>query len=71
MARIPSHDPKLPHGTAYCRCGACGAYFRSDRAFLKHRKGGACLTAAAMLSKGMALGARGYWATEAYTRPTP
>ena len=33
---IPQPDPKLPPGTNYCKCAACGCYFGGVRAFEKH-----------------------------------
>ena len=35
-----SHDQRLPIGSSFCRCaGECGQYFRSERAFERHRIG--------------------------------
>src|SRR5690349_19474105 len=34
-----SHDPKLKAGTSFCKCSACGEYFKSARAFERHRVG--------------------------------
>lgn len=50
-----------------CRCGACGEYFNSTRAFDKHRVGPyesrSCMTAEQMREKGMDVNARGFWIT--------
>jgi hypothetical protein len=32
-------DPKLPIGSSFCKCAACGEYFKSERAFERHRRG--------------------------------
>jgi hypothetical protein len=34
-----AHDPKLKAGTSFCKCSACGEYFKSERAFERHRIG--------------------------------
>lgn len=34
-----SSDPRLPIGSNFCRCSECGEYFRSERAFERHRIG--------------------------------
>jgi len=34
-----SSDPKLKIGSNFCRCSECGEYFRSAKAFDKHRIG--------------------------------
>lgn len=57
---------KLTPGSNYCRCSACGEYFRSVRAFDKHRAGSfsadrRCLTRAEMSECGLELHRRGYW----------
>ena len=61
----PKLDPKLPFGTNYCRCSACGEYFGGVRAFDDHRVGPAddraCLDACGMAAVGLTLNARGYW----------
>ncbi len=58
-------DPKLPQATNYCHCAACGEYFRSPRAFDKHRAGEVsaryCLTRTEMPARGLELHSRGYW----------
>ena len=33
------HDKKLPPGTNYCKCSACGEYFGGVRGFELHRVG--------------------------------
>lgn len=56
---------KLPYGTNYCKCAACGEYFNSVYAFDTHRAGKpgsrSCLTPAEMTVKGMEVSKRGYW----------
>ena len=32
-------DSKLPPGSQACKCAACGAYFKNERAFHRHRVG--------------------------------
>ena len=32
-------DAKLPLASRFCRCSACGAYFKCDRSFQRHRVG--------------------------------
>ncbi len=32
-------DPKLKIGSSFCRCSPCGEYFKSERAFARHRVG--------------------------------
>jgi hypothetical protein len=61
-------DPRLPHGTGYCRCGACGLYFRSDSGFMQHRRGGRCLSPDELRAKGLSVNAGGYWIREVYDR---
>lgn len=58
-------DPKLPPGTNYCKCAACGEYFNSVYSFDMHRKYGECLSVPAMNGKGMQINARGYWISRA------
>jgi len=62
-------DPKLPVGTNYCLCSACGEYFGGVRAFELHRVGPAakrsCLHPS-RVSNGknrplLRLNKRGYW----------
>ena len=63
-------DPKLPVGTNYCKCSACGEYFTNVGTFDMHRRGEAtareCIEPAALLKKDgsarLTLNARGYWA---------
>jgi hypothetical protein len=56
---------KLPFASKRCGCRSCGQYFRSVRAFDKHRSGAypdrRCLTAAEMLEAGLELHRLGYW----------
>jgi len=65
-------DPKLPTGTNYCRCSACGEYFNSVVAFEKHRigvhriKGRKCRSKAQMKARGMSVNHKGYWITQKY-----
>lgn len=54
-------DPKLPNGTNYCQCSACGEYFRSPAAFDAHRKGPA--TDRHCDASGLVKNAAGYWVT--------
>lgn len=54
-------DPKLRPGSKFCQCAACGAYFTNDGNFLKHRRGGGCLTPTQMQHRGLVLNDRGYW----------
>lgn len=60
-------DPKLPFGSRYCRCNACGKYFTAVTPFDLHRVGAyearRCLTTAEMLGIGMRENGRGYWIT--------
>ena len=41
-----SADAKLPHGSNFCLCRACGLYFYNVRAFDTHRAGRRCLSEA-------------------------
>lgn len=65
-------DPKLPPGTNYARCCACGEYFKSPSSFDKHRitdQGERrCLTVSEMVSEGMSKNERGYWITRVFDR---
>lgn len=65
-------DPKLPHGSGFARCAACGCYFKSVAGFDKHRVGPVearrCLAPDEMRAKGMRISERGYWITRAYDR---
>lgn len=64
-------DPKLPPGTNYCRCGACGEYFKSVSGFDMHRIDSGCLTRAEMLARGMSVNERGYFVTQAWSEQVP
>ena len=51
-----------------CQCAGCGLYFKSTKAFDKHRRGTPgkdrrCLAPTEMLLKGMATDKRGFWVT--------
>lgn len=63
--KSPVTDPKLPLGTNYCRCSACGLHFGGESSFAAHRTGPMdarrCLTPAEMCEAGLAPSARGYW----------
>ena len=62
-------DPKLPVGTNYCKCSACGHYFGGATAFDLHRRGEypdrACLAPSDVANKEnkplLRLNDRGYW----------
>ena len=62
-------DPKLPPGTNYCRCSACGTYIGGLVTFDLHRVGPAddrsCLPPGEVRDKHgrpvLRLNARGYW----------
>ena len=58
-------DPKLPVGTNFCKCSACGAYFYSVKAFDTHRVGPyvdrRCMTDAEMPNAALSLTEKGYW----------
>lgn len=63
-----SSDPILKPGTSFCRCAACGEYFRSERAFEAHRVGEyrpvcdrACAPTARMDERGLQRDAKGVW----------
>lgn len=64
-------DPKLPVGTNYCKCSACGAYFGGVAGFDKHRRGvypdRVCLPPSQVADKKgrplLRLNERGYWVT--------
>jgi len=59
---------KLPVGTNFCRCSACGEYFTSVLPFDMHRTGKAdnrsCLNADQMVKKGMDRNRKGYWVSQ-------
>lgn len=50
--------PRLPPGTRYCKCPACGRFFGGVSGFDRHRVNAACVDPA---SVGLELNARGYW----------
>jgi len=62
-------DKKLPVGTNYCKCAACGRYFGGVRGFDLHRVGPAnarnCADPASLVSKKgvalLSLNKKGYW----------
>jgi hypothetical protein len=68
MKGIPN-DPRLRPGTDFCRCMACGAYFRRSGTFGRHRAGTwadqgthrHCLTPDEMAAQGWLVDERGYW----------
>ena len=63
-------DPKLPAGTNFCKCAACGEYFTTVANFDLHRRGDgitrACADPATLLKKDgsarLRLNGKGYWA---------
>ncbi len=63
-------DPKLPVGTNYCKCAACGEYFTNVANFDMHRRGEAekrhCVDPSTLIRKNgnvrLTLNPRGYWA---------
>lgn len=66
-------DPKLPHGTKYCKCTVCGEYFKSPSSFDAHRVMGICddqcesvrcKNIKEMAGAGMSINGRGYWIVE-------
>ena len=68
------NDPKLPLGTNYCLCAACGEYFTSESTFRLHRvddengiSGRACRDPAKILDKTrqprLRLTPSGHWAS--------
>lgn len=67
-------DPRLPHGSRFCRCNACGEYFNSDYPFSMHRVGPyerrRCLTPDEMRAAGMVVSPKGYWLSKANDRLT-
>ena len=62
-------DPKLPTGTNFCKCSACGEYFGGVRGFDLHRRGEypdrTCLAPSRVADKKnrplLRLNERGYW----------
>jgi hypothetical protein len=61
-------DPKLPFGSNFCLCADCGEYFRSVKAFERHRRGShriegdrRCTRIPDMGSLGLSLDSKGYW----------
>lgn len=63
-----SSDPILRPGSSFCRCPACFEYFRSVRAFERHRMGEfdlpgdrGCAPTARMPERGLQLDANGVW----------
>ncbi len=65
-------DLMLPPGnSSHCKCAACGLYFKSVRAFERHRAGPyasttsgsdrACVRPARMPEAGLELDLRGFW----------
>lgn len=69
MASINHSDAKLPPGTNYCKCTACGEYFGGVFAFDMHRHGlsddRSCLAPSAVSDRqfhpSLKLNAKGYW----------
>ena len=63
-------DPKLPIGTNFCKCAACGEYFTNETNFDMHRRENAgtryCTHPSELLTKAgkarLSLNAKGYWA---------
>jgi len=66
------YDPKLPPGTNYCKCAACGEYFGGVSAFDLHRVGAAgdrsCLHPSQVSNRRsesvLRLNDKGYWVSE-------
>jgi hypothetical protein len=58
-----AHDPRLTGNT--CFCTVCGEYFKSDRAFTRHRVGDPdtrrCLTERELIKKGFGRDQKGRW----------
>ena len=58
-------DPKLPIGTNYCKCPACGEYFGGVRGFDLHRRKDACIPPSRVSDRKnrpvLRLNERGYW----------
>jgi hypothetical protein len=61
-------DSKLKPGTKFCRCSECGEYFKSERAFDRHREGEygpsvdrACAPTARMPERGLQLDPNSIW----------
>ena len=65
---IPAPDRKLTGSR--CQCGGCGEYFRSVRAFMRHRIEDAgrrrCRTVREMESAGMSVNPAGWWVGSAW-----
>ncbi len=59
------NDPRLPPGSNFCRCAACGVYFYNVKAFDKHRVGPGpdrrCMPTARCPELGLQLDVNGYW----------
>ena len=63
---MTSHsDPKLPYRSNFCKCSACGAYFKNVKAFDVHRIGvgldRGCMPEAECSGLGLERDLRGYW----------
>lgn len=63
-----SADPRLPIASSFCKCAECGSYFKSARAFDRHREGEygppvdrGCAPTARMPELGLQLDANGVW----------
>jgi len=62
-------NPMLPPGTNYCRCSCCDSYFRTVKAFDRHRVGvvvgvgrdRGCLPEAECLASGLEMDSQGYF----------
>lgn len=63
VAQGTGSDPKLPPGTNFCLCSACGRYFGGVNGFERHRVKFQCVDPATI---GLELNPRGYW-----VRPAP
>lgn len=58
-------DAKLPAGSRYCLCRACGRHFKSPHAFEQHRLGDMaarrCASSQELAALGLSLSLLGYW----------
>ena len=76
MISINQSDAKLPPGTNFCKCAACGSYFGGVGAFDLHRYGKgkdrACLPPGALADRQnrplLRLNDRGYWVRDYQAR---
>jgi hypothetical protein len=54
-------DAKLPAGSNFCLCKACGLYFRSVGGFDSHRVNRRCLSQDELQARGYEPSHDGYW----------